>query len=341
MRLRFDASNDRKRGPLDDPDRKPKNPAGWSSCRGASTISAGRWNLPDQWSRMPVVTTTVPSDWSPADNPHAIAISEAQWWQRATRLAILRLRDPDDLRISWFSSRQIDARQLVFALRQLLNAERLVAVAMEARGVDSAAVDALAHARQRFEDELPDIKNMRDALMHFDEWSRGRGRGPQEKRRNAREDLRDIAREYWGFCYDPNAGTVSLGPYTIQVDSADRAANDLSWAIFEAARVVDQANAAELLSRTVQVLNDAGISCASALPEELPLWVRVKDDSKVWLSSTATGLGQSVRRELAEQIVGVLANAGLRLVSIMQAENLEPAERLLRGEALYVEPGGC
>ena len=216
---------------------------------------------------MSVVTATVPPDWSPADNPHAIAISEAQWWQRAVQLAVLRLRDPDDQRISWFSSRQIDARQLVFALRQILNAERLVAVALEARGVDTAARDALAHARQRFEDALPGIKDMRDALMHFDEWSRGQGRGPQKDRRNAGEALRDVAREYWGFGYDPNAGTVSLGPYTIQVDTADQAAKDLSWAIYQAARAVDQANAAELLTRTVGVLNKAGISCASTSSE--------------------------------------------------------------------------
>jgi hypothetical protein len=286
---------------------------------------------------MSVVTATVPPDWSPADNPHAIAISEAQWWQSAAQLAVLRLCDPDDQRISWFSSRQIDARQLVFALRQILNAERLVVAAMEARGVGTGALEALAHARQRFEDALPGIKDMRDALTHFDEWSRGKGHGPQKDRRNAGEALRDVAREYWGFGYDPNAGTVSLGPYTIQVDAADQAAKDLSWAIYQAAREVDQANAAELLSRTAELLNNAGISCASTSPEEVSLWVRVKDDSRVWLSLTAGGPNQPERRELSEQIVSVLTQAGLRLVSINQAENLEPAERLLRGEALYVE----
>jgi hypothetical protein len=178
---------------------------------------------------------------------------------------------------------------------------------------------------------------MRDALIHFDEWSRGEGRGPQKDRRNAGEALRDVAREYWGFGYDPNAGTVSLGPYTIQVDAADQAAKDLSWAIYQAAREVDQANAAELLTRTVEVLKNAGISCASTLSEEVSLWVRMKDDSRAWLSLTAVGLKQQERRELSEQIVSVLTNAGLRLVSIRHAENLEPAERLLRGEALFVE----
>jgi hypothetical protein len=282
------------------------------------------------------VTNTAPTDWSPADNPHAIAISEAQWWQRAVRLTVLRLQDPDDQRISWFSSRQIDARQLVFALRQLLNAERLVDVALEARGVDTAAHDALAQARQKFEDALPGIKHMRDALMHFDEWSRGEGRfGPQRERRDAGQALRDVAREYWGFGYDPNAGTVSLGPYSIDVDTADQAAKELSWAIYMAAREVDKKNAAELLSRTVEVLTHAGISWA--LSEQAPVRVRIKDDSRVWLSLTSAGLSEQQRQELSERIVDVLTDAGLHLISLMQAENLETAERLVRGEALYVE----
>jgi hypothetical protein len=167
------------------------------------------------------VTRAAPAGWSPADNPYALAVSEAQWWQRAARLGVLRLRDADDGRISWFSSRQIDARQLVFALRQLLNAERLEQVALEALGIDPAVGDALARARLHFEDALPGIKQVRDALMHFDEWSQGEGRGPQKDRVKAGEALRDVAREYWGFAYDPAAGTICLGPYTIRADTAD------------------------------------------------------------------------------------------------------------------------
>jgi hypothetical protein len=115
------------------------------------------------------MASTNPDDWSPADHPYAIGVSEAQWWQRAAELAVLRLRDDDDRRISWFSSRQIDARQLVLALRQLLNAERLEQVALKARDMAPDVTTALAQARQRFEDALPGIKQMRDALMHFDE----------------------------------------------------------------------------------------------------------------------------------------------------------------------------
>jgi hypothetical protein len=278
------------------------------------------------------------SDWSPADNPHAIAISEGQWWQRAVKLTVLRLQDPDDQRISWFSSRQIDARQLIFALRQLLNAERLMDLALEAHGVDTAVRDALAKARQKFEDALPGVKHMRDALMHFDEWSRGTGKfGPQRERRAAGQTLRDVAREYWGFGYDPSAGTVSLGPYTIRIDIADQAAAELSWAIYMAAREVDKKKAAELLARTIDILTSGGVSCASS--EEAQVKVRLRDDSRVWLSLATAGTDEPERRELSQRIVSVLASAGLNLVSTMQAENLEAAERLVRAETLYVEPG--
>jgi hypothetical protein len=67
----------------------------------------------------------------------------------------------------------------------------------------------------------------------------------------------------------------------------------------------------------------------------------VKDDSRAWLSLNPGGLNEQKRREVSKQIVSVLANAGLRLVSIRQAENLAPAERLLRGEALFVESDAC
>jgi hypothetical protein len=282
------------------------------------------------------VTHPAQPDWSPADNPHAIAISEAQWWQHAAELAALRLGDPDDQRIAWPSSRQIDARQLVLALRQLLSAARLADLAMEARGVGAPAREALAQARQQFEDALPGVKNMRDALIHFDEWSRGRGHGPQKDRRDAGHALRDVAREFWGFGYDPNAGTVSLGPYTIQVDTAAKAAKELSWAIYSAARAVDQAHAADVLARTVAVLSAAGISCSPS--REAPVWVRVKEDSRVWLSLVA-GPSDPEGHDLQEQIVHTLADAGLQLVSIQQAEDLETVERLARGEALFVEAG--
>jgi hypothetical protein len=100
---------------------------------------------------------------------------------------------------------------------------------------DASARDALAQARREFEDAVPGIKDMRDAHMHFEDWSRGEGRfGPQRHRRNAGDALRDIARGYWSFGYDPSAGSVSLGPYTIYVDIAVQAAKNLSSAVYSA-----------------------------------------------------------------------------------------------------------
>jgi hypothetical protein len=282
------------------------------------------------------VTTTPVDDWSPADNPYAIAVSQSQLWRDIVRLTILRLRDDDDGRAGLFSSRQLDAHVLVMTLRQLLTAEQLEQVALEELGIDAAVRDALAQARKRFEDALPGVKDMRDALMHFDEWSRGKGLGPQKHRVKAGEALRDVARDYWPFGYDPNAAAVSFGPYTIQIDVADQAAGELCQAIYTAAREVDQKNTAERRTRTIEALEGAGIRCDA--PDAV-LKVSPGTDRRIWLSlNLAAGSDEQERRELFERIVAALANGGLRLESTNLAEPLEPAERLIRGETLYVEP---
>ena len=158
------------------------------------------------------MTSTVSSDWSPADHPYAIAVSEAQWWMRTAKLAVLRIRDEDEDRRVGFSSRQIDARQLVFALRQLLAAEELEQRALKDLGRAATLGVALVRARREFEQALPDIKNMRDGLMHFEDWARGRGRfGPQKAAREKGVAERDVARMFWGFGYDPITGMVSFG----------------------------------------------------------------------------------------------------------------------------------
>lgn len=120
-----------------------------------------------------------PDDWSPADHPHAIAVSEAQWWLSAVRLAEARLRDRDDPRAAPVSSRQVDARNLVLALTQLLVAERLEQTALAEFGIDPMVLERLARARSRFEAALPGLQATRNALTHFDEWSRGSGQGPR------------------------------------------------------------------------------------------------------------------------------------------------------------------
>jgi hypothetical protein len=130
--------------------------------------------------------------------------------------------------------------------------------ALEAPGIDQAVRRDLSEARARFERPLPGITHMRDALVHIDEWSRGTGLGPQRKARAAGPALRDVARDYWGFAYVPGAGTVSLGPFSIEVDAVDNAVRDLYQSIWLAARKVVGMNIAELRARSITALARAG-----------------------------------------------------------------------------------
>ena len=194
------------------------------------------------------MSQTEPDDWSPADNPYAIAVSEAQWWLRAATLTVGRLRAAPG-RVGGFGSHQIDARLLVLALRQVMTAEELEQKALRALGMNKATRTALAAARAKFEADLPGIKDMRDGLVHFEEWSLGRGNGPQKARRAEGQIDRDVARQYWGFGYDAANGTVTSGPYTIEIGKADVAAEELTWAIWMAARDVDARRAKDDLDR--------------------------------------------------------------------------------------------
>src|SRR5215472_10967654 len=130
-------------------------------------------------------------------------------WQAVVRLTVLRMRDKDDHRAGW-SSRQLDAHVLVMTLRQLLTAEQLEQAALAELGIDPAVGTALAAAR-----------------MHFEEGARGQGLGPQARRRKTGDALRDIARDYWRFGYDPSTRAVSFGPYRIDIEVAERAAAEL------------------------------------------------------------------------------------------------------------------
>lgn len=181
-------------------------------------------------------------DWSPLDHPYAIAVSESQWWRSAVKLSASRLTDQDDPRSMPMSSRQIDARQLIFALSQLLRAENLGQSALKQFGL-SAASRSLGTARNSFMKQLEGIESMRNALTHYDEWSRGTGRGPQAQRITAGTSERDAAREFWGFKFDLRTSTISFGPYEITAADAVDASNQLADAIYLAMRAVDQLRA--------------------------------------------------------------------------------------------------
>ncbi|MFD2794553.1 hypothetical protein ACFS27_13435 [Promicromonospora vindobonensis] len=179
--------------------------------------------------------------WSPADSPYAIASSEAQWALRDIELCARRIHAGDEV-VSGFSSRQIDARHLCIALRQLLTAEDLEQAALADLDLDPGVGQALEQARRQFERSLPDITQIRNGLIHFENWSRGLGHGPQRQRVKAGDEPRDVARDFWGFRYDVTTDTVSMGPYQIKVAAAGEAAAELAHSIYMAARAVDMKN---------------------------------------------------------------------------------------------------
>lgn len=282
------------------------------------------------------MSETVADEWSPADNPYAIAVSEAQWWQRTATLAVRRIRaDDDDNGDPFFDSRQIDARQLCIALRQLLMAEKLEQIALADLGIDPAVGQALGEARERFEAALPGIKHMRDGLIHFEDWSRGKGIGPQQKRIKAGGTARDVARHFWGFAYDPRADTVTMGPYRIDVGAVEEAAGELALAIYLAAHEVDKRNISRMRATVAQVLTAARIPCG----REEAVRVSAGDDGRVWLSFTPGVLpGEPERQALAERVIATLTTSSLRLSGATTLQPAEAVTSLVGGQFLRVEP---
>lgn len=184
----------------------------------------------------------LPSDveWSPSDDPYSIAVSEAWWWRSAVRLAILRMNESTDERAGFLGAQQIDARNLVFALVQLLAAERLEQKALTELGMDAVVGQNLARARDQYLEALPGIQDMRNAITHFDEWALGRGHGLQRREVDAGAARRDVARHFWGLGYHAGERVVRLGPFTMDVAGAESAARDLHMAIYAAAQAVDR-----------------------------------------------------------------------------------------------------
>jgi hypothetical protein len=104
-----------------------------------------------------------------------------------------RIHDPGDQQLPGLDSRQLDARLMIVALRQLLIAHELQRVAVRDLRMDKAVIADLSRARSQYEQALPGVKHMRDALMHFDDWARGQGKGPQDKAIHAGGAYRDVA----------------------------------------------------------------------------------------------------------------------------------------------------
>lgn len=157
---------------------------------------------------------------------------------------------------------------------------------------------------------------MRDGLIHFEDWSRGKGRFVPRKK--ARDALRGVAGDYRGFGFDSNAGTVSFGPYVIHIDAAKHAAKELCDAIYMAAREVDKKNVAELRIKAIDAPMAAGISCDS--PDAV-LKVSPGVDLKILLSlDMHARCGACEYEDLAVRIVAALSAAELRFASSMEPQ---------------------
>ncbi|MEO3977727.1 hypothetical protein [Streptomyces sp. CAU 1734] len=269
------------------------------------------------------MTDTPPDDWSPADHPEAIALSEAQWWGRAALLAVERMHAGDKA-IGGFDTRQIDARHLCIALQQLLVAQRLQRLALGESAAGPEAALELSRARERFETAIPDAKHIRDGLTHFEDWSRGRGRGPQRDRTRAGATEREVARAFWSFGYDPAADTVSMGPLRIHVGAVEQAVHDMTRAIHTAARRIDLANAARVRDTARAALTAAGIG---------DIQVSVGADGGVWLR-LPSGPGEPGRRDLAARAITEITAASLLLTSPSPPRHDDLAQRLAAGEPL-------
>lgn len=174
---------------------------------------------------------------------------------------------------------------------------------------------------------VPDLRYIRNGLVHFEDWTRGKGTGPQRTDVAAGLTPREVASKYSRFGYDPATDMITSGPYSFHVTSAFEAARVLTDAIVQAVFVVDQRIAADLRARTVKALAAFG-------PSGDVVQVSPGRDHRVWVSLATHGAD---RRMVSERVVAALAEAGLQLLSAREPQSSNPAERLLNGEALFVE----
>jgi hypothetical protein len=101
------------------------------------------------------------------------AAHTVRWW-KAVELQWARIQGVDDADdpAAQMMQRELDAIFFVVALRDLLRLAEAVA--------DDDSTGAVRHAIDAFQQTIPDAKNVRDVIEHFDEYSRGVGNLQQE-----------------------------------------------------------------------------------------------------------------------------------------------------------------
>lgn len=163
--------------------------------------------------------------WSPADQLHAVALSEANAWKDAMLLCAARMQAD--------RYEQTDARLFLMALRLLLRAQKMASDAVA--GLPSAAAQ-LRQARRQFDRACPGAKDARDMIEHFAEYAEGRGNRQASGPWNARPVDPVLAARDWPLSYDRADGRIRLGSLEVDVAVACEQAKQLLMAIWKAVR---------------------------------------------------------------------------------------------------------
>ena len=191
----------------------------------------GRTDLESVFERGRYRAHVTTADWSPADHPHAAALSEANAWKRAVDLCAERLHAGglDD---------QTDARLFLLALRLLLRAQSMASDAVRA---SPAAAQITDNARRQFDRVCPGAKDACDVIEHFAEYALGRGhRQPGGNFRQADRPIdRVAAAQDWPLRYDRTADRILLGPVGVEVAVVCDQAKRLVHAIWASVRAFE------------------------------------------------------------------------------------------------------
>lgn len=172
-------------------------------------------------------------NWSPAENPYAIAVSQS-WWALHSLLLFA-----EAARSGFGHEQQIYARQVFGQLRLLRLCATLQAGEIERLGIGEADRERLARAIEEFDSATPGAKSARDMVEHFDDYARGKGLLQRREIRENGLSVYEAAALYWGGGYDPTTEQITEGPIVIHVPSAIAASEALHLAIYAAGKAVD------------------------------------------------------------------------------------------------------
>lgn len=175
--------------------------------------------------------------WRYLDHPAALGFSHLGKWSMAVAQQAERVLDSGrDMAL-----RQTDGYLLVLALRQVLRAAYMVRDGLTDENRPEQA-DVARVALEAFEHLVPDAKNARDVLDHFDDYARGLGNlshpGVSRPRRSATEEA---ARSFEIFYEAGGEGhyVLHLGSLTIDVAEAQRAVEELHSAMHTAIGLIE------------------------------------------------------------------------------------------------------